>query len=93
MDEELTAAAERLAALAPGATAEEAAALAWAWRNGRRVPMPREPLFWAGLACAVAGQGADPTGGAARFHRHTEHPAWARTRRPTALIGRFLFYA
>lgn len=45
------------------------------------------------VACLVlSGDLDDPTGGATHFHRHTEHPEWARRATPKALIGRHLFY-
>lgn len=44
------------------------------------------------VCLALAGDLADPTGGATRFHRHDEMPEWARRREPVALIGAWFFY-
>lgn len=44
------------------------------------------------VCLALAGDLADPTGGATRFHRHDEMPEWARRRKPVALIGAWFFY-
>lgn len=55
-----------------------------------------DPAFCRALAalCLVAaGDIADPTRGATRFHAHDEDPAWARRTTPSALIGRHFFYA
>lgn len=41
---------------------------------------------------AVAGVLPDPTGGATRYHRAGNRPAWAEGLFPTAEIGRNLFY-
>lgn len=41
---------------------------------------------------ALAGQIADPTGGAVRFHRVDAAPAWSLDQAPTFMVGRLLFY-
>ena len=40
---------------------------------------------WAGLI-------SDPTGGATHYHRHDIEPVWAKSMKPTALIGAHMFY-
>ncbi|MGE0611535.1 MAG: hypothetical protein AB7G34_13120 [Hyphomicrobiales bacterium] len=44
------------------------------------------------LARICAGEIEDPTGGAARCHRHDETPRWAEGETPRALIGHWFFY-
>lgn len=41
---------------------------------------------------ALAGELADPTGGATHYHAKSILPPWARRRTPSAVIGRHLFY-
>jgi len=80
-----------------------AAALAAAcrWQGPERAgpeptrPTPDDPL-WA--VCrriarrALAGNLADPTGGAVRWHRRDRHPPWAAGRAPALALGELLFY-
>lgn len=42
---------------------------------------------------AARGAIDDPTGGATHYHAKGIHPPWARTKAPSAEIGRHLFYA
>ncbi len=65
------------------------------------VSISREPgllgvrAYWRayGVACLVwCDDIADPTGGANRFHRHDQVPAWAAEERPVALLGSYFFY-
>lgn len=97
--------AARLMALAPGDNEEAQVALAHVLARDKAT----SPDAWAAIcqrvttadhmqamaiACAVlSGRRPDPTGGATRFHLHTENPAWARDLTPKALIGRYFYYA
>lgn len=64
-------------------------------RDGLLAVAPDDPAF---AACqriarrAVAGQLADPTGGATRVHRAGENPDWAQGRSACAEFGTLLFY-
>ncbi|MSP43380.1 MAG: cell wall hydrolase [Alphaproteobacteria bacterium] len=40
---------------------------------------------WGGLI-------SDPTGGTTHYHRHDIEPVWAKSMKPTALIGAHMFY-
>lgn len=103
---EAAALARRLRDEAVGESEEGRVALAWALVNARGESEVgtgaaagadfSDPAFCRALAalCLVAaGDIADPTCGATRFHAHDEDPAWARRRTPSALIGRHFFYA
>lgn len=56
-----------------------------------------DPVLLACLAAVAtawaADRSADPTGGARHYHAAGITPAWAEGRRPSARIGRHLFYA
>lgn len=74
---------------------EGRAALAWALANRNapeRAPDRDFLLALAALCRALAGAEPDPTGGATRFHPHTESPDWAAGRSPSALAGGHFFY-
>lgn len=95
--------ARRLRDEAAGESEEGRVALAWALVNARGVGNGTaadadfsDPAFCRALAtlCLVAaGDVGDPTHGATRFHAHDEDPDWASGLPPSALIGRYFFYA
>jgi spore germination cell wall hydrolase CwlJ-like protein len=102
---EMAALATILRDVAAGEGEEGRMALAWALlnrepsvaraaqRGGGGDLTDREYLRALGLLCrALAGETPDPTGGATRFHPHTEWPDWAQHLTPRALIGGHFFY-
>jgi N-acetylmuramoyl-L-alanine amidase len=57
---------------------------------------PGDPYFRNALLvarAALAGRLRDPTGGATHYHAAGVRPDWARGARPTATIGRHVFYS
>lgn len=97
--------ATRLMALAPGESEDAMTAMAHALARQPATSAEAlnascarisegDRLLALSVACAVlAGRRPDPTGGATRFHLHTENPVWARKLTPKALIGRYFYYA
>ena len=56
---------------------------------------PEDPYFRNALLvarAALAGRTPDPTGGATHYHAAGVSPDWARRQKPTAVIGRHVFY-